>query len=73
MYSDNIKFGEKPDDIYYHIEQLEGDIQEYKEIVNGLFKEKQFLQSSVHWLMTMKFSRFTDIRNVNEFGELEDE
>lgn len=31
MYSDNIKFGEQPDDIYYHVEQLEGDIQWYRE------------------------------------------
>ncbi|MEL0238795.1 MAG: hypothetical protein VW946_04960 [Gammaproteobacteria bacterium] len=31
MYSDNIKFGEQPDDIYDHVEQLEGDIQQYRE------------------------------------------
>ena len=46
MYSDNIKFGEQPDDIYDHVEQLEGDIQWYREEIESLKKTNEYLEKS---------------------------
>ena len=31
------------------------------------------LRNSMFWMFHMKLSRFVDLRNINEFGELEDE
>ena len=35
--------------------------------------ECNILRNSMFWMFHMKLSRFVDLRNINEFGELEDE